>query len=57
MKTIISCQIDTDLLTKLDELAKQAEANRSQLLRTAIEQFLKSKGVKAEGPPGKAVIS
>ena len=57
MKTIISCQIDTDLLTKLDELAKQAEANRSQLLRTAIERFLESQGVKAEGLHGKAVIS
>ena len=43
MKKIISFQIDSDLLTRLDNLAQRG--NRSQVLRRMIEEFLNRRAV------------
>ena len=40
MKKTISFQLDTALLAQLDEVAKQGNGNRSEVLRRMIEKLL-----------------
>lgn len=43
-KTMISFQIDDDLLTAIDEIAKTKRKSRSDILRDAVTDHLKREG-------------
>ncbi len=57
MKKTISFQLDTALLAQIDEVAKQGNGNRSEVLRRMIEKLLEDRPASSELPQHEGVAS